>query len=350
MLKSREKKKGVRGARRRLSVVSDNKLIEGYGAGAIAGEQEEKASMSDHVVKVYAGASKKGYAPYNPKKRNQDAMLMEEDRKTGTLLFGVFDGHGETGDLVSHFFTDRLGERVFKNKNFSSDPGRAMREETAYLEKKLLQGMWESVLFMSLCSNGYCCNCLFVSDSSIDTDFSGSTGVMATIRGKDLVVANIGDSRIILGRQEGGKLKAVPVSDDHKPDREDEKKRIIAHGGRVFAVTYDDGVDGPPRVWLGHMDIPGLAMARSLGDTVAHTVGVSSEPEMHHVTLSDNDRVIVLASDGLWEFMSNQEVIDIIAKEKEPQVAVDKLVKIANAKWMEEEAVIDDTTIIVAYM
>ena len=49
-------------------------------------------------------------------------------------------------------------------------------------------------------------------------------------------------------------------------------------GGRVFAVEYDDGVDGPCRVLLGHMDVPGLAMSRSLGDAIAHTAGVSSEP------------------------------------------------------------------------
>ena len=41
-----------------------------------------------------------------------------------------------------------------------------------------------------------------------------------------------------------------------------EKERIIRAGGRVFAVEYDDGIDGPPRVWLGHMDVPGLAMSR----------------------------------------------------------------------------------------
>jgi serine/threonine protein phosphatase PrpC len=135
------------------------------------------------------------------------------------------------------------------------------------------------------------------------------------VRGRTLTVANIGDSRVILGRAShgdagsgAGKLKAVEVSVDHKPDREDEMKRIVAHGGRVFAVEYDDGVDGPPRVWLGHMDIPGLAMARSLGDTVAHTAGVISDPEMHSVTLTSDDKVMVWASDGLWEFMSNQEV------------------------------------------
>ena len=76
----------------------------------------------------------------------------------------------------------------------------------------------------------------------------------------------------------------------------------------VHAVEYEDGIDGPPRVWLGHMDIPGLAMSRSLGDTVAHSAGVSSEPELSVIQLEPEDRVVVIASDGLWEFMSNQEV------------------------------------------
>lgn len=188
-------------------------------------------------------------------------------------------------------------------------------------------------------------------DASIDTEFSGTTGVMAAIRKRTLSVANIGDSRCILGRKEGsGPLTAVPVSDDHKPDRPDEQRRIVSKGGRVFAVEYEDGVDGPPRVWLGHMDIPGLAMSRSLGDTVAHTAGVISNPEMHVVELTPADKVIVIASDGLWEFMSNQEVLDMIAGVDDPRRAVDMLVAEANARWMKEEQVVDDTTVIVAFL
>jgi len=205
-------------------------------------------------------------------------------------------------------------------------------------------------------------------------------------------VANVGDSRVILGRTSGKPgargWVAVPVSDDHKPDRPDEQKRILARGGRVFAVEYEDGIDGPPRVWLGHMDIPGLAMSRSVGDTVAHTAGVISDPEMTTVDLVPEDKVIVWASDGLWEFMSNQEVryeplvwcpgqsgragplhrsafranvlmslpliapqvIDMIQGISDPRKAVDVLVEEANKRWMKEEQVIDDTTIIVVYL
>ena len=118
----------------------------------------------------------------------------------------------------------------------------------------------------------------------------------------------------------------------------------------MFAVEYEDGISGPPRVWLGHMDIPGLAMSRSIGDSVAHSAGVISVPERFTFDLQDNDKMIIVASDGLWEFMTSQQVIDFIARTTEPKKAVDMLAAEASARWMKEEQVIDDTTIIVAYL
>lgn len=322
----KESRKGLRGTRRRLSVVSDNKLIEGIASLGVTDDEHIEERKTEHVIKNYAGISKKGYAPYNPRKRNQDAILMEEHGPTGTVVFGVLDGHGEAGDLVSHYFTERIAARLFRNPQFVTNPGRAMKEEVDRLERSLL------------------------ADASIDTEFSGSTSVMCTIRERTITVANIGDSRIVVARAQDGALKAIDVSQDHKPDREDEERRIVASGGRVFAVEYEDGISGPPRVWLGHMDIPGLAMSRSLGDTVAHTAGVISEPELHTFELTEDDKMVILASDGLWEFMSSQEVVDFIARVPSPERAVDMLVAEASARWMKEEAVIDDTTIIIAYL
>jgi serine/threonine protein phosphatase PrpC len=97
-------------------------------------------------------------------------------------------------------------------------------------------------------------------------------------------------------------ITGVNLTIDHKPDLPAEKARIEAKGGRVFAVEYEDGVDGPARVWLGHMDVPGLAMSRSLGDAIAHTAGVSSDPEFFEYEFNKGreDLVLVMASDGLW--------------------------------------------------
>eukprot|EP01029_Cantina_marsupialis_P010217 TRINITY_DN23282_c3_g1_i1.p1 TRINITY_DN23282_c3_g1~~TRINITY_DN23282_c3_g1_i1.p1 ORF type:complete len:333 (+),score=109.84 TRINITY_DN23282_c3_g1_i1:56-1054(+) len=326
-LKKRGDGKHLRVTRRRLSVVSDNKLIEGFASVALEDPEEDTKITTKSVIKCFAGVSQKGYAPYNPWKKNQDSILMAEDKETNALAFAVLDGHGEAGDGVSKYFTDRLADRLFKHSKFAVNPAKAMQEETEKLETELLR------------------------DPRIDTEFSGTTSVMCTIMGKEITVANIGDSRIILGTlNEEGKMTVVPLSDDHKPDREDEKRRILAAGGRVFAVEYDDGIDGPARVWMKHLDIPGLAMSRSLGDTVAHTTGVISTPEITRHTFTPNDKFLVLASDGLWEFISNEEVSDVVRSMEDPKAAVDQLITEASARWMKEEQVVDDTTVIVAYL
>eukprot|EP00753_Platysulcus_tardus_P014141 PLAT4122.1.p1 GENE.PLAT4122.1~~PLAT4122.1.p1 ORF type:complete len:334 (+),score=196.38 PLAT4122.1:30-1031(+) len=312
--------------RRRLSVVSSNKLIEGVAALALDDEDTESKETAS-IVAAYAGVTKKGYAPYNPLKQNQDALVMEQEEESGSILLGVLDGHGEAGEKVSGFFKERLPGAVFTHPKFIDEPDVAMKESFLAIEKALLR------------------------DASIETEFSGSTAVLSIIRGDDMWVANIGDSRLTLASVGAGrKLKAAAVSIDHKPDSPGEKDRILAAGGRVFAVEYDDGVDGPPRVWLGHMDVPGLAMSRSLGDTVAHSAGVISDAELFTRKLTADDKLIVIATDGLWEFMTDQEVVDMITSVRDPKKAVDLLVAEANARWLREEQVIDDTTVIVAHI
>ncbi|EQC30230.1 hypothetical protein SDRG_12080 [Saprolegnia diclina VS20] len=320
-------------ARRRLSVVSDNTLVEGLANVSTAdpdGVQDGTASIG-----CYAGVSKKGYAPYNPRKKNQDSMIMQYDASSKSLLLGVFDGHGEAGDGVSQFFRAQFPDELFKHAGFAPTGDMA----------KDCEGIKAAMTFaMNAVEKRV------LRDQSIDTEFSGSTGVVSVIRDKLLVVGNVGDSRVTRGYAQGATIIAEAVSDDHKPDRPNEKARILAAGGRVFAVEYDDGIDGPPRVWLGHMDVPGLAMSRSLGDAVAHTAGVSSEPEFFTRTLDATDKCLVIATDGLWEFMSDEEVIKMATAHTDPKQAVDVLILEANRRWMKEEQVIDDTTVIVAFV
>jgi serine/threonine protein phosphatase PrpC len=89
----------------------------------------------------------------------------------------------------------------------------------------------------------------------------------------------------------------------------DEHDRIISCNGRVdpFRESNGDPI-GPARVWLKNENVPGLAMSRSIGDLVANSVGVSPEPEFYELELSEDDRFLVLASDGVWEFISNESV------------------------------------------
>ena len=158
---------------------------------------------------------------------------------------------------------------------------------------------------------------------------------------------NIGDSRVIIGKDEEGKIAAEEFTHDHKSDTPKEKERILASGGRVFAVEYNDGIDGPPRVWLGHMHVSDLAMSRSFGDAVAHTAGVISDPEFTERDLIESDKFIVVSTDGLWEFVTNKETADMVAHCENPTRAVEMLMKETNPRRMAKEQVIDDITIIV---
>ena len=150
--------------------------------------------------------------------------------------------------------------------------------------------------------------------------------------------------------EDGDTYEAVELTRDHTPSLPEEKQRILASGGRVFALRYDDGIDGPERVWLKGRNLPGLAMTRSLCDVVAHSVGVSSTPEITEHTLTEDDRILVIASDGLWQFISSEEVVSLIEDCSTSKQAVSRLCKESWKRWFDLEQIVDDTTIIVVFL
>jgi len=319
--------------RRRLTVTGASDTIDGVAKLDLdeknSGTNRRGRVQQKCAVSEYSGVSKKGHAPYNPRKKNQDALIMLEDRETHTLVLCVLDGHGEHGDGVSYYVRDCLPSEMFSHPSWPTDVKKASRDAILKVEDQIIRNY------------------------RVDTEFSGTTLSMAIIRGNTITGVNIGDSRVIIASKEEAeaKMTAQDFTLDHKPDSPKEKERIVAAGGRVFAVEYDDGVDGPPRVWLGHMDVPGLAMSRSLGDAVAHMAGVISEPEFTERELDPNkDKFLIVATDGLWEFMDSQTCVDMACKTSGPSEAVDFLVKEANQRWIQEEQVIDDTTVIVAHL
>lgn len=139
--------------------------------------------------------------------------------------------------------------------------------------------------------------------SQIDSSLSGTTAVIALLRGKDLLLAHCGDSRAVVGRRQGSKLVAAAMTEDHKPETADEKRRIEGMGG-LCKQMYDPDCDefiGPVRVWSKHFDYrgPGIAMSRSMGDQVAAEVGVISDPTVQrHVLDLSTDAMVIIASDG----------------------------------------------------
>ena len=173
-------------------------------------------------------------------------------------FFAVCDGHGQFGKEASNFIKVRL-------------------PVTLSNELKTSKGQIEQSLKTSFTK----CN-KDLAKVQFDTQLSGSTVCTVFFDGNDVWTANAGDSRAILCSFSDEKgLEIKQITNDHKPDLEDEAARIKKKGGRIEAFKDWNGEPiGPMRVWVKHDDIPGLAMSRSMGDRIAHSVGVSAEAEV----------------------------------------------------------------------
>ena len=114
-------------------------------------------------------------------------------------------------------------------------------------------------------------------------------------------------------------------------------------GGEVYSSYIEEDKNNFPdvfRVWKKGCDYPGIAISRSLGDKVAELIGVTYEPEILEFSLDDCCEFIVCASDGIWEYLSNQDVIDIVnifLVKKNPEAACYNLIEKATKLWKENE-------------
>jgi len=222
-------------------------------------------------------------------------------------------------------------------------------------------------------------------DPNVDDSLSGTTAISAYVHGRRnrITICNVGDSRAVLGKatQPNGygqrqALKAFPLSRDQTPYRKDERIRIRATGARILSLDQLEGLepindrdddsnddDGdielgeeldeggdPPRVWSPNGDYPGTAFTRSLGDAMAEELGVYAEPEMLTREIKPEDRVIIIASDGIFEFLTNQSVIDICAKFTDPLEACRAVVAESYELWLQYELRTDDITIICVFV
>lgn len=176
-------------------------------------------------------------------------------------------------------------------------------------------------------------------NSTYDMKFSGSTSICVFILDDKIICGNCGDSRAILvasDKTQKSGHSIIPLSIDHKPDLVEEADRIFKNYGRIEKRTENGFRIGPLRVWLKNENYPGLAMTRSIGDLVASKIGVINEPEIIEFTLNDDCKFIVIASDGIWEIFSNEEVAGIILpyyNNLDVESATEKLIDEAVKKW-----------------
>ena len=300
-------------------------------------KKSEKNKINKKIYKIES-LSQVGYSGPGILKYNQDNFFVYKNLndENNVLFIGVCDGHGLVGHDVSKYLINNLP------KNLNTE----LKKTNKYIsDRKTLYSVMKQVFVNTnkdLCKN-----------PNIDTQFSGSTCVTIILTKNKIISGNAGDSRAVMGRYINGEWINIDLSHDQKPNNPGEKERIIAHGGRIEAYKDENGGDfGPPRVWLKYEDVPGLAMSRSFGDEIAASVGTISEPEIEEYDITKDDKFIIIASDGIWEFISSKECVNLIKDfyiKKDLKGCLKFLLNESSKRWIKEEEVIDDITAVLIF-
>ncbi|KAL9255131.1 putative protein phosphatase 2C 33 [Drosera capensis] len=286
---------------------------------------------------------------------NQDAMIVWENfgSRHDTIFCGVFDGHGPFGHMVSKRVRDSLPQKLSMQWEVNAKSEEVLREislninsmnpentssapvdEEPRVSVDLQETEKHPELFQMLKETflkAFKVMDRELNHASIDCFCSGTTAVTLVKQGQCLVIGNIGDSRAVLGmRDEKNSLHAVQLTVDLKPNLPAEAQRIRKRRGRVFALRDEPEV---ARVWMPNSDTPGLAMARAFGDFCLKDFGLISVPDVSYHHLSEKDEFVVLATDGIWDVLSNEEVVDIVASAPLRSHAARALVETAVSAW-----------------
>ncbi|XP_077217135.1 putative protein phosphatase 2C 73 [Tasmannia lanceolata] len=270
---------------------------------------------------------------------NQDAMTIWEDfnGEKDKIYCGVFDGHGPQGHKVAAHVRDVLPSKLSQklkpskpndsddsddNEDFDSDDNNVDADSHHPSFSSWKAGFVKAFKEMDEELGQH---------STIDCYCSGATAVSILKQGEHLTIANLGDSRAILCTRDD-KNQPIPVqlTVDLKPNLPSEAERIISCKGRVFALEQEPDVY---RMWLPEDDCPGLAMARAFGDFCLKDFGLSSIPQVSYRKITDKDEFVVLATDGVWDVLSNKDVIKIVSSARKRSMAAKLLVHHATHAW-----------------
>jgi len=249
------------------------------------------------AIRSYGVVELKGRRPYMEDRHLVAPFVRESPECT---LYGVFDGHG--GDAASQFCVDHFGSVL----------------ATSPIDPRLSPNKALSYAFKQIDSR-------FLEIANLRKMDDGTTCIVALFNGRQISVANAGDSRCIVVHKSGC---ATALSNDHKPDRNDERDRIGRLGGSVihWGVWRVEGV---------------LAVSRAIGDRLLKEY-VIPDPEISTHQCAKEDLYLVLATDGLWDVVDNDQVGQLICKCKTPQEAAEVLTQEAFAK-----GTMDNVTVLV---
>lgn len=340
----------------------------------------------------FSAATQRGYYPSDRDKNNQDVFLAGAKIQDGDFknaFFAVYDGHGTCGDKCAKLTRDifqkviangtdesaemsntndtTTGEGPKISKVISCDKqdsrgGKGSKKRSFFYYPKFLgakgrkeRSNWEVIrnIFIECYKRAN----HEVSNGTIDATSSGTTAATLCVTKDMLHIANVGDSRCLLVSNVKGSIKAKVLTNDHCPERPEEEERIKKCGGVIMTSSQQNVNDSrvlsfgePKRVWSKDGKWPGTAFTRSIGDTKAKELGVCADPEITKLRISKNDTMFVLGSDGIFDFISNEAIAEVVSKYSDPSDACKALTGIAYHKWSENEERTDDITVIVGHI
>ena len=283
------------------------------------------------------------------KKINQDTYLMEKNIN-GVInfnVFGVLDGHGVNGHYASNFVKRYLISKI------KSHPLIKNLQTPKEIYKQLTSNGYQIIAKLFLDAD------VQIAKEKFNSEMSGTTVVLVIQLGEHLICANAGDSRAILVYDDSNSnslldTKIYLLSYDCKPDLPYEKKRIEANGGVVAQIIDEDDLQpwGPFRVWVKGEEYPGIAISRSIGDLEAKKVGVIPNPQIIEYTLNSKSKYMIICSDGIWEYLKNEEVMKVANEfylKSDPLGLCRKLTNQSTELWLKDDVVVDDITCVVVF-
>ena len=293
-------------------------------------------------------------------KINQDTYLVmpNVNNTHNAKIFGIFDGHGINGDKLSQeirdyfieFFSDKKKyEKEEINLNVYDSKDENLGKVYKYMSKenfKELNQIFEDIntkFHEKYKSNDFCLK-------------SGSTSnILMLFNDKKsqilnkIISINLGDSKTILINEEND---IIELNKRHTPNDIEEKERIEKNGGEISRVDWADY--GPLRIFYKNKRYPGLSMTRAFGDFNAEDLGFNTFPDIKEYDINEQKpKIIISATDGIWQFLSNEQVKNLILpyyEEDNITGGIQKLVTSARRMWETmNPKFIDDITIILLF-
>ncbi|CDW91807.1 protein phosphatase 2c [Stylonychia lemnae] len=243
----------------------------------------------------------------------EDSHIAQLDIGNGIGFFGVYDGHG--GNEVAEFVRDHLVDEFKKLSSFKAgNYEEALKDIYIHIDE-MLQTTYGKQKLQSYKKNSDSGPSLFGRGGDDIAQGTGCTATSALITPNEIIVANSGDSRIVLAVKKGDKYQAIEMSEDHKPDNKGEKARIERAGGFV----EENRVKGV------------LNLSRSLGDLEykldsklsAADQMITAVPEIRKEKISSDTAFLVIACDGIWDCLTSQESVELFGEllPKKPKIS-----------------------------